>query len=152
MNCDISFSKPYLCEDELIARLLSSPEFYDKETQQVNNEAFNLRTFSDGEKESYLSLSRLAFIDKKHLDKKGKYIFRKGYNQYIGYGTFCLKDIAKIKEVRLFPVKSGAADHCGLFYFDQNKNLLEGDLTEHPEMFHVIKKLCKVLQKNLFLK
>lgn len=93
MNCEISFSKPHICEGETVARLLSSPLFYDEKTQQVNIEAFNLRTFPNGEEETYISLSRLSYIDKKHLDKKGKYIFKKTDGKYVGYGTFQPKDI-----------------------------------------------------------
>lgn len=127
MDCEISFSKPLICEDEIIARLLSSPLFYDEETGQINMEAFNLRTYSNGEKESYLSLSRLTFIDKKHLAKKGKYIFKKTEGKYVGYGTFQPKDIFSIEEeVRIFPVKTGSNEHCGLFYFT-NRKLQKGD-------------------------
>lgn len=151
MECEISYSKPLICEDEIIARLLSSPLFYDEQTGQVNMEAFNLRTFSNGEKESYLSLSRLAFIDKKHLDKKGKYIFKKTEGNYIGYGSLQPKDIVSIKEVRLFPVKSGGFEHCGLFYF-LNRVPLKGDLTDYPELFHVLKKLSRILKRNLILR
>lgn len=151
MECEISFSKPLICEDEIIARLLSSPLFYDEETGQINMEAFNLRTYSNGEKESYLSLSRLSFIDKKHLDKKGKYIFKKTEGKYVGYGTFQPKDIFPIKEVRIFPVKTGSKEHCGLFYFT-NRKLQKGDLTEHPEMFHILKKLSRILMNNLVLR
>ena len=65
MECDITFEKPVLSAMEEIARLLSSPAFYDVETHQLNLSAFNLRKFSNGEFESYVSLSRMAFIDKK---------------------------------------------------------------------------------------
>lgn len=151
MNCEISFSKPPIREDEIVARLLASPLFYDEETQQVNIEAFNLRTFSNGEKESYLSLSRLTYIDKLHLNKKGKYIFKKTDDKYIGYGVFKPKDILELDETRVFPVKSGTAEHCGLFYFI-NRMQQKGDLTDHPELFHVLKKLSRILGKNLVLR
>lgn len=151
MDCDVSFSKPVLYEDEDVARLLSSPEFYDAETGMVNFAAFNLRTFKNGEKETYVSLSRLAFVDKKHLDKKGKYIFRRSQNEYVGYGIFQPKDV-KASHIRMFPVKDGDIAHCGLFYLDDERNLLTGDLMEHPEMYDVIYKLCEMLENNLVLR
>lgn len=52
MSCEVSFSKPFLKEDEDIARLLSSPNFYDENTHQLNFAAFNLRQFADGTRES----------------------------------------------------------------------------------------------------
>lgn len=70
MECDITFEKPVLKDMEEIARLLSSPAFYDENTHQLNFAAFNLRRFTNGEVESYVSLSRLSFIDQKHLNKK----------------------------------------------------------------------------------
>lgn len=70
MECDITFEKPVLKDLEEIARLLSSPAFYDENTHQLNFAAFNLRRFMNGEVESYVSLSRLSFIDQKHLNKK----------------------------------------------------------------------------------
>ncbi len=150
MDCDISFSKPLIDEDESIARLLSSPLFYDETTKQVNIDAFNLRTFSNGEKETYLSLARLNYINKKHLDKKGKYIFKKSESKYIGYGTFQPKNLHSIEATRIFPVKSGNDEHCGLFYFIDRKQQ-SGDLIDKPELFHTLKKLCRLLSRNLVL-
>ena len=36
MECDITFEKPVLKDMEEIARLLSSPAFYDENTHQLN--------------------------------------------------------------------------------------------------------------------
>lgn len=154
MNCDITFSKPVICEDEKIARLLSSPEFYDKTTKQINFETFNLRTFSNGEKEAYLSLVRLNYTTQKDITKKGKYIFKKGTNEYVGYGTLKTKDLKeeRIGNVKIFPVKQGKNEHCGLFYINKNRVFVTGDLTQHPEFFHSIRKLCKILNETLVLK
>ena len=89
MECDITFEKPVLKDLEEIARLLSSPAFYDENTHQLNFAAFNLRRFTNGEVESYVSLSRLSFIDQKHLNKKGKYVFKKTESHYVGYALIC---------------------------------------------------------------
>ena len=40
MECDITFEKPVLKDREEIARLLSSPAFYDENTHQLNFAAF----------------------------------------------------------------------------------------------------------------
>lgn len=77
MECDITFEKPVLKDMEEIARLLSSPAFYDENTHQLNFAAFNLRRFTNGEVESYVSLSRLSFIDQKHLNKKASMFLKR---------------------------------------------------------------------------
>ena len=82
MECDITFEKPVLKDMEEIARLLSSPTFYDENTHQLNFAAFNLRRFTNGEVESYVSLSRLSFIDQKHLNKKGKSLLSNKKGQF----------------------------------------------------------------------
>lgn len=115
MECDVTFAKPIIEDGEQIARLLSSPYFYDVETRQLNLAAFNLRKFANGEVESYVSLSRMSFIDKKHLDKKGKYIFKKSESHYIGYALFTPKKLEPLCDrLRVYPVKAGNNDHCGM--------------------------------------
>ena len=95
MECDITFEKPVLKDMEEIARLLSSPAFYDENTHQLNFAAFNLRRFTNGEVESYVSLSRLSFIDQKHLNKKGKYVFKKDRKPLCGLCSFYSKVFSK---------------------------------------------------------
>lgn len=122
MDCDITFEKPVLTEDEEVARLLSSPAFYDEYTHQLNLSAFNLRKFSNGEMESYVSLSRMSFIDKKHLSKKDKYVFKKTESHYIGYALFTTSNLVNLRDrLRVYPVKAENEDHCGLFFLDRNK-------------------------------
>ena len=108
MECDITFEKPVLKDMEEIARLLSSPAFYDENTHQLNFAAFNLRRFTNGEVESYVSLSRLSFIDQKHLNKKGKYVFKKTESHYVGYALFTPRYLANLHDrLRIYPVKAG---------------------------------------------
>lgn len=152
MDCDITFEKPALLAEEDIARLLSSPAFYDEKTHQLNFAAFNLRKFSNGEVESYVSLSRMSFIDKKHLDKKGKFIFKRTDSQYVGYALFKPKDLNEIQDrLRLYPVKAGANDHCGMFFLGQDKKLFRDDLTTHPYALKTLRKLCDLLQDQVVL-
>ena len=98
MECDITFEKPALKDMEEIARLLSSPAFYDENTHQLNFAAFNLRRFTNGEVESYVSLSRLSFIDQKHLNKKGEYVFKKTESHYVGYALFTPRYLANLHD------------------------------------------------------
>lgn len=95
MECDITFEKPVLKDLEEIARLLSSPAFYDENTHQLNFAAFNLRRFTNGEVESYVSLSRLSFIDQKHLNKKVS-MFLKDRKPLCGLCSFYSKLFSKL--------------------------------------------------------
>ena len=152
MECDVTFEKPLLEECEQIARLLSSPYFYDENTHQLNLAAFNLRRFANGEEESYVSLSRMVFIDKKHLDKKGKYVFKKSESYYVGYALFSLRDLSLLYDrLRIYPVKSGGKDHCGMFFLDSDKKVLSGDLTIRPYTLKTLRSLCELLQDNVVL-
>ncbi len=153
MDCDITFEKPVLKENEEVARLLSSPAFYDEYTHQLNLAAFNLREFSNGELESYVSLSRMSFIDKMHLDKKGNYVFKKTESHYIGYALFTPSYLVNLRDrLRVYPVKAGNQDHCGLFFLDRNKKIISGDLTMSPYTLKTLRNLCDVLQNKVVLK
>lgn len=154
MDCDVSFAKPYLEDEEEIARLLSSPNFYDEATHQINFAAFNLRQFANGEKETYVSLSRISFIKLSHLDKKGKYIFKKTSNNYIGYALFKpvqLLDLQKDR-LKLFPVRTGGDEHCGMFFLNEDHKLMSGDLTSSPFALKTIRTLCNLLKDKIVQK
>lgn len=153
MECDVTFAKPLLDDNEQIARLLSSPYFYDENTHQLNLAAFNLRRFANGEAETYVSLSRMAFVDKKHLDKKGKYIFKKTESHYIGYAEFSPKSLEHLHDkLRIYPVKAGSIEHCGMFFLDRCKKLVCGDLTMHPFTLKTLRGLCDSVQDNVVLR
>ena len=152
MECDVTFEKPLISDCEQIARLLSSPYFYDENTHQLNLAAFNLRRFANGEEESYVSLSRTAFIDKKNLDKKGKYIFKKSESYYVGYALFSLRDLSLLYDrLRIYPVKSGGKDHCGMFFLYSDKKVLSGDLTIRPYTLKTLRSLCDLLHDKVVL-
>ena len=153
MECDITFEKPVLKDMEEIARLLSSPAFYDENTHQLNFAAFNLRRFTNGEVESYVSLSRLSFIDQKHLNKKGKYVFKKTESHYVGYALFTSSYLANLQDrLRIYPVKAGLNDHCGMFFLGKDKKLICDDLTIRPYTLKTLRSLCDLLQANVVLK
>lgn len=153
MDCDITFEKPVLKENEEVARLLSSPAFYDEYTHQLNLSAFNLRKFSNGEMESYVSLSRMSFIDKKHLSKKGKYVFKKTESHYVGYALFTTSYLVNLRDrLRVYPVKAGERDHCGMFFLGRDKKLYMDDLTMYPYTLRTLRKLCDLLQDKVVLR
>lgn len=153
MDCDITFEKPVLTEDEEVARLLSSPAFYDEYTHQLNLSAFNLRKFSNGEMESYVSLSRMSFIDKKHFGKKGKYVFKKTESHYVGYALFTTGYLVNLRDrLRVYPVKAGELDHCGMFFLGRDKKLYMDDLTMDPYTLRTLRKLCDLLQDKVVLR
>lgn len=153
MDCDITFEKPVLKEDEEVARLLSSPAFYDEYTHQLNLSAFNLRKFSNGEMETYVSLSRMSFIDKKHLGKKGKYLFKKTESYYVGYALFNTSYLVNFRDrLRVYPVKAGERDHCGMFFLGRDKRLYMDDLTMDPYTLRTLRNLCDLLQDKVVLR
>ena len=153
MECDITFEKPVLKDMEEIARLLSSPAFYDENTHQLNFAAFNLRRFTNGEVESYVSLSRLSFIDQKHLNKKGKYVFKKTESHYVGYALFTPSYLANLHDrLRIYPVKAGLNDHCGMFFLGKDKKIVRDDLTIRPYTLKTLRSLCDLLQDRVVLK
>lgn len=78
-------------------------------------------------------------------------LIKRSQNTYVGYGLLKPKDIMD-SHVRIFPVKDGDMAHCGLFYLDDAKKILAGDLLEHPEMYDVIYKLCEMIENNLVLR
>ena len=78
-------------------------------------------------------------------------LIKRSQNTYVGYGLLKSKDIMD-SHVRIFPVKDGDMAHCGLFYLDDAKKILAGDLLEHPEMYDVIYKLCEMIENNLVLR
>ena len=149
----MTFEKPVLKDMEEIARLLSSPAFYDENTHQLNFAAFNLRRFTNGEVESYVSLSRLSFIDQKHLNKKGKYVFKKTESHYVGYALFTPNYLANLQDrLRIYPVKAGLNDHCGMFFLGKDKKIVCDDLTIRPYTLKTLRSLCDLLQANVVLK
>lgn len=154
MGCDVSFAKPCLKDEEEIARLLSSPNFYDEATHQINFAAFNLRLFSNGEKETYVSLSRISYIKPSLLDKKGKYIFKKTSNNYIGYALFKPVHLLCLQRdrLKLFPVRAGGDEHCGMFFLNEEHKLMSGDLTGSPFALKTMRTLCKLLKDKVIVK
>lgn len=68
------------------------------------------------------------------MDKKGKYIFKKAAGHYIGYALFKPMHLMKLLKdrIKLFPVRAGKDDHCGMFFLDAERRMFSGDLTVNP--------------------
>lgn len=103
--------------------------------------------------ETSVSLSRLSFIDQKHLNKKGKYVFKKTESHYVGYALFTPSYLANLHDrLRIYPVKAGLNDHCGMFFLGKDKKLICDDLTIRPYILKTLLSLCDLLQANVVLK
>lgn len=100
-----------------------------------------------------MSLSRMSFIDKKHLSKKGKYVFKKTENHYVGYALFTTSYLVNLRDrLRVYPVKTGERDHCGMFFLGRDKKLYMDDLTMYPYTLRTLGTLCDLLQDKVVLR
>ena len=146
-------------DDELLIRLLCSPLQYDKETQQVSIDAFDLRMMGKNldNPEHYASLGRRsAFVDN---DEFQEYL-QKGYsiwddkdweeNDYYGYGTFRCKDALDISErIEIHPLK-GAAQHIGMYYAKNENEYYKGPLPkENLEVFEMLSDLADLINDTV---
>ena len=93
-------------------------------------------------------------MDAKHLDKKGKYIFKRSESHYIGYALFKPITLGKLlrDRIKLFPVRDGKDDHCGMFFLDAERKMLSGDLTGNLFALKTLRSLCNLLQDKIVLK
>lgn len=145
--------------DEVLIRLLCSPLHYDKETQQVSIDAFDLRMLGKNHDnpEHYASLGRSsAFADK---EESLEYL-QKGYfiwddkdgeeNEYYGHGTFlCEKAIAISDLIEIHPLK-GVPSHIGMFYAKNENEYYKGPLPkENIEVFEMLSDLADLINDTV---
>lgn len=51
----------------------------------------------------------------------------------MGYALFTPSYLANLHDrLRIYPVKAGLNDHCGMFFLDKDKKLICDDLTIRP--------------------
>lgn len=49
--------------------------------------------------------------------QKGKYVFKKTESHYVGYALFTTGYLVNLRDrLRVYPVKAGERDHCGMFF------------------------------------
>ena len=53
---------------------------------------------------------------------------------------------------RIYPVKAGLNDHCGMFFLGKDKKIVCDDLTIRPYTLKTLRSLCDLLQANVVLK
>lgn len=51
--------------------------------------------------------------------------------------------------LRMYPVKAGLNDHCGMFFLGKDKKLICDDLTIRPYTLKTLRSLCDLLQANV---
>ena len=51
--------------------------------------------------------------------------------------------------LRIYPVKAGLNDHCGMFFLDKDKKVICDDLTIRPYTLKTLRSLCDLLQANV---
>jgi len=142
---------------EVLVRLLNSPLMYDAIKGQVTPDAFDLRCFSNGKNEEYLSLGRMS---KFLLESDFKKYLRQGYNifdkkkrgNFIGYGTFKYSEALRISNnsVEVNPLLNSPEYHVGMFYKNEQGGYYEGSLKKkNMEMVELLKDLADLLEKNI---
>ena len=146
--------------DEVLYRLLCSPLQYDKETQQVSIDAFDLRMLGKNRDnpEHFASLGRgSSFAAEDEFIE----FLQKGYsiwddkeweeNKYYGHGSFCCKDALATNEmVEIHPLKGGVAQHIGLFYAKNENEYYKGPLPkEDIEVFEMLSDLAGLISDTV---
>lgn len=141
--------------EEVLIRLLCSPLQYDKETQQVSIDAFDLRMMGPkhDNPEHFASLGRnSAFPDEEEFQE----YLQKGYsiwddkdweeNEYYGHGAFLCKDaLATSNMVEIHPLK-GATQHLGMFYAKSEDEYYKGPLPKGQlEIFEMLSDLAGLI-------
>lgn len=145
--------------DEILIRMLCSPLQYDKETQQVSIDAFDLRMMGPAHDnpEHYASLGRRSTIGDEN--KLQEYL-QKGYsiwddkdweeNDYYGYGTFLCKDAHDTSTmIEIHPLK-GAAQHIGMFYAKDDNEYYKGPLPKDQlDVFEMLSDLAELISDTM---
>lgn len=82
-----------------------------------------------------------------------KYVFKKTESHYVGYALFTPNYLANLQyRLRIYPVKAGLNDHCGMFFLGKDKKIVCDDLTIRPYTLRTLRSLCDLLQANVVLK
>lgn len=145
-----------ISDAEELLRLLSSPSFYDEETNLVTVDAFDLRVLKGGKREDYASLARLkCFLSEEDL---AGYLSSVGYkiwddkkdedNHYYGYGVFNCGDAREVHEmIEIKPLSNSAPTHVGLFYKKSDGSYYCGPLPKtDPDILEVLSDLASLLK------
>lgn len=67
--------------------------------------------------------------------------------------TFYSKLFSKLTDrLRIYPVKAGLNDHCGMFFLGKDKKLICDDLTIRPYTLKTLRSLCDLFQDRVVLK
>ena len=65
----------------------------------------------------------------------------------MGYALFTPRYLANLHDrLRIYPVKAGLNDHCGMFFLGKDKKIICDDLTISPYTLKTLRSLCDLLQ------
>lgn len=140
----IDYEASPIGDEECLVRLLSSPLCYDKETNQVTVDAFDLRLLGRKEpyqEEQFASLSRRdLFADQSEFEAYLPIGFRiwddkEGCDQqYYGHSTFVCGDAKAISPIiEIHPIKGNDPKHAGVFYVKSDTEYYRGPLPKDDD-------------------
>ena len=70
-----------------------------------------------------------------------------------GLCSFTTRYLANLHDrLRIYPVKAGLNDHCGMFFLGKDKKIVCDDLTIRPYTLKTLRSLCDLLQDRVVLK
>ncbi len=147
-------------DSELLVRLLCTPLYYNKETQQVNPDAFDLRLLgADKSKgEEYVSLISKINCDDSTFESE---LLQLGYkiwdsksnesNRYCGYGSFLCGIARGISDkIEIMPLNGPNERHRGLFYVKNDDEYYKGPLPkDDPKIVNMLSLLAEMLEDGL---
>lgn len=138
-------------DNELLLRLLCSPQYYDEETGIVNVDAFDLRKLSKGGLEDYVSVNiKQKLVEENKFEDFCKKGFKLNWpehdpqNVYYGVGEFLCKKAREVHSmVEINPLKGPDKSHVGLFYKKSDVEYYKGPLPkDNPEILELLNDLA----------
>ena len=71
----------------------------------------------------------------------------------MGYALFTPRYLVNVPDrLRIYPVKAGLNDHCGMIFLGKDKKIVCDDLTIRPYTLKTLRSLCDLLQDRVVLK
>lgn len=159
----IDYNAAPVGDGAVLIRLLCSPLYYDKETNIVSAEAFNLRMMGKkkAQEEQFASLGHKEFLIADNMyddfiqlgyhvwdDKEGE------DNEYVAYGTLLCQDAIKVKPdcIEIHHLAKGKKGHVGLFYAKNEDEYYKGPLpTNQVEVLEMLNDLSNLIANSVTL-
>lgn len=130
--------------NEILLRLLCSPQFYDEQQGIVNIDVFDLRMLgSNGDiPEEYVSLGRNKYLNSPEEFKKYlllgniiKWPPNEPKNKFYGHGSFLCQDAREVHNmIEIHPLLKSKEYHIGLFYAKSENEYYRGPLPKDSNL------------------